>query len=271
MIYTNLNSKCIRLIDMCGNLTFENVFKHPDRTLPYHDLVYVKNGGFNVIVENELIESREGDIMFLPAHKHHYPNADNLENSSCYYIHFTYDDNDYINFEKSNLNNDFFCIPSRLNIRHNSNLISYFHEITTLASINVQENNKLFNSILSRILAEIDILAHDQNGFNYSELTINVISILDKNVDKKFTTDDLARHLKFSPRTIQMHFKNDTGKTIHEYHLQLKLNKSKYFLTAYSEMSIKEIASILGFYDEFHYSKAFKKLFGLSPKQYKNK
>lgn len=271
MIYTNLNVNCIRLIETCGNLTFENELRHPNRTLPHHDLVYVKKGGFNVIVENELIQSREGDIMFLPAYKYHHSNEDNLENSSCYYIHFTPNDKDFIKFEKGALNNDFYCIPSKINIKHNSNLVAYFHEITALGPLEIKENTKLLNSILSRIFSEIDLLVHDQNGFRYDELTTNVIALLMENVDKKISINDLAEKLNFSPRTIQKHFKDDTGKTIHDYHLQLKLNKSKYFIVAYPNMSIKEIANRLGFYDEFHYSKAFKKSFGLSPTQYKKK
>ena len=89
MLYTSLNSNCFRKVDMCSKLMFNNTIAHPDRTLPFHDLVYVVSGGFNVIVENELIESREGDIMFLPAYKHHYPHSNNLNNTSCYYIHFS--------------------------------------------------------------------------------------------------------------------------------------------------------------------------------------
>lgn len=271
MIYTNLHSNHIRLIDICGDLTFENEFKHPDRILPYHDLVYVKSGGFNVVVENELIESREGDIMFLPAHKRHYPYSDNLVNSACYYLHFTSDEKDYISFEKNNLNSEFYCIPSRINIKDNLKLISQFHEMIMLGAIDIQENKKLLNALLVRILSEIDLLAHNQSNFKYSEVTLDIISILTDNVNKKVTINDLAYQLNFAPRTIQKNFKNDTGKSIHEYHLQLKLNKSKYFLIAYPKMSIKEIGMRFAFYDEFHYSKAFKKIFGLSPKQYRNK
>lgn len=271
MIYTNIKSSCIRHIDICGNLTFENERRHPSRTLPYHDLVYIKKGGFNVIVENELIESREGDIMFLPAYKHHYGSADNLEDTACYYIHFTSCENDYLEFQKGPINDEFFCIPSKIDIKDNSQLIAYFHEIITLSSINIKEQGKLINSILSRLCAEIDLLVHNKNKYKYSEITNEVISILNENIDKKITMDDLAKHLKFSSRNIQKHFKNDTRRTIHEYHLQLKLNKSKYYLTAYPKMSIKEISGELGFYDEFHYSKVFKKVFGLSPKQYRKK
>ena len=55
MLYTNLNLNSFRKVDMCSKLIFNSTIAHPDRTLPCHDLVYGVSGGFNVIVETELI------------------------------------------------------------------------------------------------------------------------------------------------------------------------------------------------------------------------
>lgn len=251
---------------------FNDIIAHPDRTLPFHDLVYVISGGFNVIVENELVESREGDIMFLPAYKHHYPAKDNLKNSSCYFIHFSHDAEDCIDFFKpNNIKDESYCIPSKLSVKDNPRLIHYFHELATLASMDPTENRKLINSILASILSEIDMQVYKRDKFKYSELTNSIISILIGGINSKISIDDLSQSLNFAPRTIQKHFKNDTGKSIHEYHIELKLNESKYFLIAYPDMKLKEIAFRFGFYDEFHYSKSFKKLFNISPSSFRER
>lgn len=270
MLYTNLNSNCFRKIDMCSKLTFNDNITHPDRTLHFHDLVYVISGGFNVIVENELIESREGDIMFLPAHKHHYPNSNNLKNSSCYYIHFSCNIEDTIIFKKPDkILEAYYCIPSRLNVRDNHKLPYYFNELSSLCNMGNESDSKLASSILSRILSEIDLEVYKTDTLKYNQLTKNIISILEENIQDKIIIEDLSKLLNFSTRTIQKHFKISTGKSIHEYHLELKLNNSKYFLISYPDMKLKEIAIMFGFYDEFHYSKAFKKLFGISPNNFR--
>ncbi|WP_261850786.1 AraC family transcriptional regulator [Clostridium folliculivorans] len=255
---------------MCSKLAFNDNIAHPDRTLPFHDLVYVISGGFNVIVENELIESREGDIMFLPAHKHHYPNSNNLKNSSCYYIHFSCDIKDYVIFKKpDNIIESYYCIPSKLNLRDNHKSLYYFNELSLLCNMGNESNSKLASSILSRILSEIDLQFNITDHLQYNQLTKDIISILEENLQDKITIEDLSKSLNFAPRTLQKHFKTSTGKSIHDYYLELKLNNSKYFLISYPHMKLKEIAIMFGFYDEFHYSKAFKKLFNISPNNYR--
>lgn len=272
MLYTNLNSNCFRKIDMCSKLIFNDNIAHPNRTLPFHDLVYIISGGFNVIVENELIESREGDIMFLPAHKHHYAKSNNLKNSSCFYVHFSYDTKDTVIFNKPNkILESSYCIPSKLNLKDNHKLPYYFNELSSLCNTTNETNSKLNNSILSRILSEIDLEVNEIDTLQYNQITKDIISILEETIQDKITIDYLSKSLNFSPRTIQKHFKINTGKSIHEYHLELKLNNSKYYLISYPNIKLKELATMFGFYDEFHYSKAFKKLFGVSPNNYRQK
>ena len=167
--------------------------------------------------------------------------------------------------------NDFYCIPSKLNLKDNPKLLYYFHELSSLCNISNKNNTKLASSILSRILAEIDLEINKIDTLQYNQLTKDIISILEENIQNKISIDNLSKLLNFSSRTIQKHFKNNTGKSIHEYHLELKLNNSKYFLISYPDMKLKEIANMFGFYDEFHYSKAFKKLFNISPNSFRDK
>jgi len=41
-------------------------------------------------------------------------------------------------------------------------------------------------------------------------------------------------------------------------------------LKAEPEVKLSQIATAFGFYDEFHMSKAFKQMFGISPRDYRN-
>ena len=77
--------------------------------------------------------------------------------------------------------------------------------------------------------------------------------------------------LGVSVKTAENKFKAQFGVTIHRYILSFKVEQAISYLKNFPEMQIKEIAYNLGFYDEYHFSKQFKNLTGLSPTEYRKK
>ena len=72
-----------------------------------------------------------------------------------------------------------------------------------------------------------------------------------------------------SVKSAETKFKELFGISIHQYILQFKIEQAVSYLKSFPEMSIKEIAFNLGFYDEYHFSKQFKSYTGYSPTEYK--
>lgn len=64
-------------------------------------------------------------------------------------------------------------------------------------------------------------------------------------------------------------FKRHSGTSPHTYLLQLKLNQAAQLLET-TQRSIKEIAYELNFGDPYHFSRTFKKQFGVSPRHFRN-
>lgn len=62
-------------------------------------------------------------------------------------------------------------------------------------------------------------------------------------------------------------FKKQTGITIFEYLNRIRINKAKELLLT-GTMKSSEIAAAVGYCDEYHFSKAFKKAAGVSPRKY---
>ncbi len=70
-------------------------------------------------------------------------------------------------------------------------------------------------------------------------------------------------------RYISRLFKRFGDVTPHEYIMRLKLNKAASILLT-SSLPISKVTQIVGFEDQFHFSRNFKKFHGLSPRQYRD-
>jgi AraC family transcriptional regulator len=78
---------------------------------------------------------------------------------------------------------------------------------------------------------------------------------------------DLADQLDLSPHYFATLFKRAVGVPPHRYLLQERITEAKRLLAA-RRMSISEVAMGLGFSDQSHFSHAFRKIVGTTPKRY---
>ncbi|MEM6822394.1 MAG: AraC family transcriptional regulator [Verrucomicrobiota bacterium] len=88
--------------------------------------------------------------------------------------------------------------------------------------------------------------------------------LLDQQTEAKVDMVEIARLSGTSISQLNRRFKKRFGTSPYTYHLARKKERAKVLLQD-SEMMIANIADQLGFYDEFHFSKWFKKVEGVSP------
>lgn len=81
--------------------------------------------------------------------------------------------------------------------------------------------------------------------------------------------ESLAASLGISPSHFQHLFKEHTGLSPYQYHLQLKIARAKEMLLG-PDFSVKQVASALHFRSVYHFSKLFKRKTGVSPSQWRN-
>ncbi len=81
---------------------------------------------------------------------------------------------------------------------------------------------------------------------------------------------DVSSHVHLSASYMCTLFKSETGQTLNQYLTDYRIRMSKQFL-ADPRYKIADISSKVGYSDGNYYSKAFKKLVGLSPSEYREK
>jgi AraC-like DNA-binding protein len=85
---------------------------------------------------------------------------------------------------------------------------------------------------------------------------------------EKLRMEVLAQHLGYSPNYLSIFFKRQTGESLQQYIVRYKLKLVETRLR-YSEWNISQIAFELGFSDESHLSKLFKKYYQISPGEFR--
>lgn len=84
----------------------------------------------------------------------------------------------------------------------------------------------------------------------------------------KMKITSLAKTFKMTNNALSVYFKKSTGESIHHYVLLYKLDLVKYRLE-HTEFTVSQIAFQLGFTDESHLTRIFKKYHNSTPKQFR--
>ncbi|MDW1887560.1 AraC family transcriptional regulator, partial [Vibrio sp. Vb2131] len=85
------------------------------------------------------------------------------------------------------------------------------------------------------------------------------------NLDQSVRLESLSELCQLSPTQFQRHFKAQTGMTPYAWFARLRLEQGMKLLQA--GQCGTEVAHQIGFYDQAHFSKAFKQTYGVSPSQ----
>jgi AraC-like DNA-binding protein len=114
-------------------------------------------------------------------------------------------------------------------------------------------------------------LLHGQADMHDETLLDIFLAYVNQNIQaSELDLTELLHNIKMSKAKFTSVIKTHTGSTPYQLWLLYRVNRGKQLLSN-SENSIKEIASCLGFSDEFYFSRIFKKKEGCSPKHYRER
>lgn len=99
-----------------------------------------------------------------------------------------------------------------------------------------------------------------------SKLVQATIDYLESHINERASIKDIAHRLHVSESTLSHRFKQETRESPITALTRLRINNSKALLI--KKYPLKIIAENLGFYDEYSFSKTFKRFEGISPKYF---
>ena len=95
-----------------------------------------------------------------------------------------------------------------------------------------------------------------------------ILDYIDKNYKTK-NLGEIAEHFNYSESYISMQIQKATGKKYINLITELRLAEALDYLS-HTDLSVKEVALNCGYNDVDHFSKTFKKAYGLSPREFKS-
>lgn len=125
----------------------------------------------------------------------------------------------------------------------------------------------LKNAVLKHVTYIFEFILHAIKNQSTKPIR-SVLKYIEENYNKSIHLDDCAQLVSLNPAYLSNIFKKETGENFVDYLNNYRIEKSKELLK-YSNITISEIAFSSGFPDARYYSKIFKKLIGITPKDYK--
>ena len=230
---------------------------------------YIKSGTGTIEVNNNKYTLSQNDAYIVRPNILTVQTADTDDPWELYFFSFNGSlANDII--EKTVFNNGAVSVAIK-----NSNLCEAITE--SAFELNDSSQNELVNyAHLFKLLAYFDYsnnisISQNKNDGFYQKATSKVQQYIQLNYSKKIKISELADSLNISRAHLYKIFKNDTGTSIENYLVTVRMNEARRLLED-TDLSIAEISSLGGYTQYYNtFSKMFKRYTGLTPSQYRIK
>ena len=259
------------------------------------------NSDINIRTDKSLLENIQLDegyyyqMVVLPINKEEKEFNNKLLNSyfkevsnnnKIEYIYFLYSDNVYIVFyfngnEISNISDVTNLIDEKSNV-FIENGISVFILECTNKIWEVREHYKLVRKVKEKMLYNknskkyyvddlnelSDILEDDKNLYSATSIKL-AIQFITKNFNNNITLKDVADEVFLSQNYLSELFKKETGEGFYEFLSNYRVKRAKELLVT-TNLKIYEEAESVGYNDSITFGRAFKKITGTTPNNFRN-
>lgn len=267
-------------VSLCGYLSTDTGFVHPDRILDVNVLLYVEEGGFHIFEEKEEFTVEPGDMLFLKKGLHHFGDIRCPKGTKWFFVHFDVnesgDGTELSPYERflfsetgENRRRAYHVLPKTLHIGRNSRIFSRFMTFERMFKSGDYSDGLNLNAYLCGILNDIyEQSVSERRADGKQEKVLRMMAFLDERSDRPFESGELEKYMGLTFKHLNLIFKQTTGTTLWRYHSNARIEKAKRLLSA-TALSVGEISEELHFESPYYFCNFFKKQTGVSPSGYR--
>lgn len=293
MTYTDLNPKYLfsfKRIQTYEEAEEDHIQEKDEERNRCHDfveLVIIMKGRGRFFIDGQEYPVEEGNVLLLNPGTWHYslPEKGKQKGATEFYLAFT--DVEYKNCPKGFLplfhnykimtmlpeaaKKDIFYLCNAIEKEANScetgryfMMKAYLIQVLCLLERFQKQERELEQKHLDKKLIGCEF-----KSVNKQYVVQRIMDYMENHYQEKISLDQIAANMYLSSYYISKIFKSETGDTPINFLISLRMKKAREMLDAEEKFSIQEVAAAVGYEDAYHFSKLFKKYYGLSPLYYR--
>lgn len=242
-------------------------WRHENFLLGEYELFVMTEGTLYLTYNHENFTVSSGQYLLLPpcnAWRQGFKSA----YSAFYWLHFSIDALITPPLEK----NDLFMIPQTGTIPKLEKMVVLMKQLQdsvknhypalAIDAMTTCVITELYGQLVRQIPKDILMPAQKQI---YSD----IVDYIQLHIAENIRVTDIATHFGYNSKYLSHLFAEITGSPLKQFIMNQKIDNANFMLTD-TNNSIAEIAKALGFTDSHNFSRAYKRITGLTPSEYRN-
>ncbi|MGO5051699.1 helix-turn-helix domain-containing protein [Lachnospiraceae bacterium LCP25S3_G4] len=238
-------------------------FREREEGIEEYILLYCVEGEGRIKVGDKEYILHEQEAFCIPSNERHNYYASEENPWSIFWVHFKGDNTKHYPLGKKEI--------IQINSTHaNNRIITLFDVLFRVLERNYTLGNYIYIAqVLGLILAEIYYREKVDEVSKQNKHVTAIVRYMYKNLERNLKLEDIEKELNLSKSYINATFKKYANRAPIDFFINLKMQEACKLLKS-TDLYILEISQVLGYDDQYYFSRIFKKVIGVSPKEYRN-
>lgn len=241
----------------------------------FWEMHYCDSGEYDYLVSGRIHHLKAGDVIFIRPMAHHVVRCDGVHQASVFIITFRCSSPSMKRFSNRVVS------VNESSLGHLKNLMKECSDsfVVTKYPLKKREDagigaEQLVGCYLEAFIISLlrSELAENADSSKKKALTVSDVSLAEKieaylrlNIGRRVSLDELSEVFHFGKSHICEAFRLTYSQTVNRYHTELKVDEAKRMLRE-TGASVVDIAASLGFESPEYFTRTFKKVTGITPR-----
>lgn len=281
-MFLKVSSREIPLFHACGCLVSNEAFLHANRMNSDYLLIIGMKETLHLVVQNEAVDVAPNELLMIPPFTPHRGRTPS-KNITFFWLHFWLSGKEHLLsdqevFEASDTyfqkkDHEQLLISCHFPLPNMTRAFVLCKQILDYAASAPHFAPKINSHLIAALLMELADQTFSSGAMhfnNHSTLRFEHIAEWVRiNAYRNLTMQEVSNRFNYNSNYLSNLFKKETGFSLKQYMIASRINLAKEYLLL-TDLPVQSVAQRVGFTDEKHFMKVFKKREVLTPSEYRN-